>query len=276
MTERVERDVDIVTGILSSVPLLETGQDLYFVNNLKSGDGSFDNAFASLKEAQNASDENDIIFVYAGDGSSTGYNQGIVLQNGQSLLGEYNGLGLFGIQFIAPGARPLLTNTASDSIITMANDSRVSGFHLSGMSVATGGIYGQNVSGNITVNDMIIEGIGVSDVPNWDIEGRGIFFNNTGQTTLFNISNNEIYDSRHSGIGLTTQDGASTVLIEDNNIHDTATAILINSENDDATINILNNRLSNNRSQGIGLYACCGEAATTALIQDNIIVIISH
>ncbi|MBL4802836.1 MAG: right-handed parallel beta-helix repeat-containing protein [Emcibacter sp.] len=271
MSERVERDVDIVTGILKPIPLLKTGQDLYFVNNIKSGDGSFEHPFATLEEAQNASDDNDIIFVYAGDGSSTGYDQGIILQNGQSLIGEYNGLTFLGIQFVTPGARPIVTNAAANSIITMASDTSVSGLHLDGMGVATGGIYGQDVSGDIAVKDMIIVGVVVSDVPNLDIEGHGISFNNTGQTTLFNIQNNEIYDSRRSGINFITEDGASTILIEDNNIYDTESAILMRSENDAATINILNNTLSNNRDQGIGLNACCGEAATTALIQGNII-----
>lgn len=269
MSERVERDVDIVTSIVSPVALLERGQDLYFVNNTKGGDGSFEHPYATLGEAQKASDEDDIIFVYAGDGSSTGYDKGFILQNGQSLVGEFNGLTLLGLQFIAPGTRPVVTNTTASSIITLANGSTVSGLHLDGMGTSLGGIYGKNVSGTITVKDMIIEGMTVSDNPNWGIEGSGMYFNNTGQTATFNIQNNEIYDATAYGINFVTQDGATTILIEDNNIQDTEVAILTSSENDDATINILNNTLSNNLYQGIGLYACCGGAATTALIQGN-------
>ena len=55
-------------------------------NTAVGGDGTFENPFATLKGAEMASGEGDIIFVHGGDGTDGGYNEGIVLKDDQFLL----------------------------------------------------------------------------------------------------------------------------------------------------------------------------------------------
>ncbi len=63
---------------------------VFFVNNAKErcGDGSFQEPFNTLKAAQEASEPYDIIYVFYGDGTSKGMNEGIVLKDFQHLLGS--------------------------------------------------------------------------------------------------------------------------------------------------------------------------------------------
>ena len=61
-------------------------------NEPAGGDGQSNHPFDTLAEAQTASGPNDFIFVYRGDGTNLNHTAGIVLKNGQRLLGEHTGL----------------------------------------------------------------------------------------------------------------------------------------------------------------------------------------
>ena len=63
---------------------------VWYVKNDYAGpsQGTSENPFQTLAEAETAAGINDKIFVFTGDGSTTGQNAGITLQNGQSLIGE--------------------------------------------------------------------------------------------------------------------------------------------------------------------------------------------
>ncbi|HUD01981.1 MAG TPA: inverse autotransporter beta domain-containing protein, partial [Rhabdochlamydiaceae bacterium] len=59
-----------------------------FVNNTSHSNGTFESPFSTLLTAQNASVPNDVIYVFPGDGTVTGMNAGITLQNSQKFFGS--------------------------------------------------------------------------------------------------------------------------------------------------------------------------------------------
>lgn len=60
----------------------------YVKNNAAAGNGRSSNPFNTLAAGQTASAANDTIYVFAGDGTTTGQNAGITLKDGQRLIGE--------------------------------------------------------------------------------------------------------------------------------------------------------------------------------------------
>lgn len=106
----------------------------WFVNNLSSSNGTFESPFNELILAQNRSKPHDIIYVYPGDGTSTGMNAGITLKNHQKLLGaglDHQLLTTRGNITIPPQSTglPLLTHFLGE-IVTLASQNEVSGVQL--------------------------------------------------------------------------------------------------------------------------------------------------
>jgi len=108
---------------------------------------SFD-PFDTLTEAQTASAANDYIFVYFGNGTTTGQAAGIVLKNGQHLIGQHAGLSLnvnlngngapTNLVAAAAGSRPLLDDTVVDAFEGV-----------SARDVIPAEIVGMNLAGNV-------------------------------------------------------------------------------------------------------------------------------
>lgn len=67
-----------------------TGNPFFFVfvNNTSSSNGTFESPFPTLVQAQTASKPGDVIYVFAGDGTSNGMNAGITLKDKQRFLGS--------------------------------------------------------------------------------------------------------------------------------------------------------------------------------------------
>lgn len=134
-----------------------TGQPLFFVfvNNLSSSLGTFESPYSSLATAQNNSKTGDTIYVFTGDGTSTGMNAGITLQNQQRLLGSAvshafeTTVGTVIIPNLT-NQLPVITNVGAP-VITLALDNEVSGFLITG---GTSGIQGNwaSVITNCTIN----------------------------------------------------------------------------------------------------------------------------
>ena len=99
---------------------------VWFVNNTSvtgTDDGTIADPFNTLAEAVTASEPDETIFIYEGDGTSTNLDTGVVLQNGQQLFGEPQGLSVdvdgMGphppIELVASGLnKPVITNTVGD------------------------------------------------------------------------------------------------------------------------------------------------------------------
>ncbi|QQG36648.1 MAG: inverse autotransporter beta domain-containing protein [Micavibrio aeruginosavorus] len=155
LDEQPVRDIDIVTGgsttenvSTATVNNASSGaaQEIYFVDNTAAGggDGSTETPFNTIAGALAVAGANDIIYVRAGDGTATGMDSGVLLNdNGQRLVGSGTNLtfGMLDLEvagmstpvdsyvIAAATSAPVITNTvaASDGITIAANDVFVAG-----------------------------------------------------------------------------------------------------------------------------------------------------
>ncbi len=127
---------------------LARAECVWYVSNDAPGDaGTAAAPFDTLARAQNASGAGHTIYVFSGDGTTTGYSAGITLKSGQRLLGELVDLQVGGT-VLAPGvpdARPLLSATGTD-VVTLATGNVVAGLQIdpSGAGSAIAGGAGVN------------------------------------------------------------------------------------------------------------------------------------
>ncbi|HEX8618628.1 MAG TPA: Ig-like domain-containing protein, partial [Thermoanaerobaculia bacterium] len=110
-----------------TVTITLKGRVWYVRNNGPAGSGRSTNSFSTLSDAQALSVAGDTIYVYAGDGTTTGQNAGFVLKSGQRLIGQgvaltvpvsVNG-GASPTVLLAAGAKAKVTNAAP--IVSAAN-----------------------------------------------------------------------------------------------------------------------------------------------------------
>lgn len=138
LTQNVERD--------EIIPIQEKGQEVcllpcngtcqaFFVDNrAEPGDGTFEEPFATLKEAEEASSPGDLLYILPGNGTPDGMDQGIVLKEGQLLIGSGSSFSLCGqcIPACSRGASPVITNISGGSAITLAEGVEVAGIEIEG------------------------------------------------------------------------------------------------------------------------------------------------
>lgn len=117
---------------------------IWFVNNTnpKPGNGSYKNPFSTLLAAQKASKKGDIIFVFPGDNTTKGMDQGFIMKNGQRLLGAgvHHRIDFPQKKLIihAPSTTlPRITNT-NGSVVILANSCEVSGMNIVNIKNADG------------------------------------------------------------------------------------------------------------------------------------------
>jgi len=129
-----------------------TGQPwfFWFVNNTSSSNGTFESPYPTLVQAQNPSLPNQVIYVYPGDGTTTGMDAGIILKDNQMLLGASVSHPLpttVGTILIPPMASsaPNITNLSGD-VVTLANSNTVSGFNILASFSMENGIAGTGIS----------------------------------------------------------------------------------------------------------------------------------
>lgn len=139
-------------------PLTGAPYTFWFVNNLSQSAGTFESPFHQLIDAQNASSPYDVIYVFRGNGTTTGLG-GIVLQNGQKLLGAgiehviTTSAGTITIPALDTG-NPKLTNSLTNYGVVAANNNEIAGFDFG----ANRAILAQNIS-NISIHDNTIRTI---------------------------------------------------------------------------------------------------------------------
>ncbi len=120
----------------------------WFVDNTSHSDGTFESPFNTLLDAQDASNPNDIIYVYPGDGTDAGMNQCIVLQDSQQLLGSgvthpiTTTTGVVTIPALSTTS-PLISNgypfPYQLAVVLLNNSNTVSGFTIDGSLSGTVG-----------------------------------------------------------------------------------------------------------------------------------------
>ena len=202
------------------------------------GTGRSHEPFNTLAAAQSASGADDYIFVYLGDGTSTGQDGGITLQSGQHLIGEHGGLtipitsGTFNgtpapttvdLVTAVPGNRPLIDNAGGNAVsVTDAIPVEIVGLSLSGSLNAvdwtTTGIFSN--SGTLDISDNEIRSAGAEGI---DVNAGG-----TGTLTLNLTGNNFTGTAANNGIDLRTAAGVLRVDLSNNtNVQSNTNGILV-------------------------------------------------
>ena len=140
--QRVDRQEIVVVDKKRTInPAInpETGQPYFFwfVNNTSHSNGTFESPFNTLIDAQNASGPGQTIYVFSGDGTSAGMNQGITLKDGQSLLGSGTPQtfpttnGVFTVSPLT-SQMPIINNVMNvplGAAVVLAERTQVSGIH---------------------------------------------------------------------------------------------------------------------------------------------------
>ncbi len=170
-----------------------TGQPLFFifVDNTSHSLGTFESPYPTLALAQANSQVGDIIYVYPGDGTTTGMNRGITLKNSQKFWGTgiqqqvITTQGNITIPALSASA-PQITNTLGDGI-TLAANNQISGFIIK--NVMNNGIVGLNPQ-NIQVLSTTIDSSQADHIHLQYTSPGGIDLN---KLTLINGNLNAIY-----------------------------------------------------------------------------------
>lgn len=193
LDESPERDIDIVTGsaIAQSgsrvqITNAQTGQPqtIIHVNNEAGagGDGSAEAPFNNLTDAQNAANNNDIVYIHTGDGMATGQNTGITLnRSGQKLIGAGTDLVFDMSKFgTANGLPPVSTIliAASTAPVISNNTLNGHGIDITASNITVSGVVVDNANGdgiNIDADNTDIESIKISNVTVQNNNRHGIY-----------------------------------------------------------------------------------------------------
>jgi hypothetical protein len=141
-----------------------TGLPYYFVfvNNTSHSDGTYESPYHSLAQAQDHSSPNNIIYVFPGDGTTTGMDSGISLKANQKFWGAgishsiQTSQGKISIPAQSRSS-PTITNTninTEGNAITLATNNAISGFIIN--SAINDAIYGAD-SQNLEVSFCTIQ-----------------------------------------------------------------------------------------------------------------------
>jgi hypothetical protein len=179
-----------------------------FVDNESHSAGTYESPYPTLLEAETASLENQIIYVFPGDGTTNGMSDGITLKNGQMLLGAsiaYPFSTTVGTIVVPPLAvsRPKITNVAGN-VVNLANNNTVTGFDVT--VIASRGISGTTISNALLDQNSFVTTIGNT---------TGIYMDNpSGTITASNSAFNGFFDNLNakSGNGIYVESAVGSTL----------------------------------------------------------------
>lgn len=220
LTDPVARFEMIVTHldqqtILGLDPRTEDPLTIVFVNNTagSGGNGTFESPYNTLALAETNSTPGEMIYVFSGDGTSTGMNAGITLQNSQWLQSSAFNFELetaYGPVWAPAFSSQLPLIASSGDGVTLANGNIVNGFSISATS---NNIIGVGISGTEITNNYL-SGAANSDIGLSSISGEIIV---TGNTSASNSSN-----AAFVGLGITNTSGSFDANIYNNVFNNTA------------------------------------------------------
>jgi hypothetical protein len=216
---------------------------VFFVNNTSSSNGTFESPFSTLMAAANASDVNDMIYVFPGDGTTNRMTTGIVLQDGQQLFGSgishriTTAQGKIKIPAFSTTA-PSVSNTAS--VITLANGNEVSGMNVLALAAGSGidgtsGITGAIIDNNMISSIAATNGISLSGQGDFLIANNQLTNTDTGSSvgmsvvfsgnTTLNVMNN---GCSGYGVSVSISPGAGPNLLNANIVENTCSSFGLN------------------------------------------------
>lgn len=263
-----------------------TGQPyaFWFVDNTSHSQGTYESPFNTLADAASSAHENDIIIVHPGDGTDTGMNAGIILNDGQKLFGSgiahtlLTQQGIISIPALTSGL-PLLSNEGNPDVdvITCGNSNDIEGLNIS-ENYGNNGITINGKSGSYSVISNIISTVN---------GGNGIYTTGAGVGTISVIGNTFVAkDGNTFTCGIYKTNGGLSNYIIDTNLFtgiNTASGLWssINIHQDDGSISscqcfITNNTFSsqaNTYEKGNGTYIRteANNLPFTCLIENNIV-----
>ena len=166
----------------SSTATINVANRVWYVRNNDAGanDGRSISPFHTLAQAQTASSASDYIYVFKGDGTSTGQSSGIALKTGQHLIGQAQNLVVGTATLFTGNAanRPLIT-ASSGAVVTLADGVTVAGLAANPSGTANGLSGGSGLTTGATINDMTVSDTG---------SGEGIILTNSTGTIAITSS----------------------------------------------------------------------------------------
>ena len=123
---------------------VEVATRVWYVSNAAAapGDGRDASPFATLKQAESASVAGETIFVLSGNGTTVGYDEGIVLKAGQALTGQGVAADVTAtlngetVVLLAAGAAPMVARATAGTTIELATGNTVQGLNVTSSSGA--------------------------------------------------------------------------------------------------------------------------------------------
>ncbi|MGJ1334176.1 inverse autotransporter beta domain-containing protein [Sphingobacterium siyangense] len=270
LDESPERDVDIVTAARQ----IDTGLGKQVINttsgeiqrvlhvdnsNTRTGDGSKENPFNTLKAAEAALKDNDILYVNHGTGTTTGMDQGIVIDKANvQMVGSGSALTYGGITLLDAGLAPVITNTdayVDDGILGLTSYTG-NGIFVTGRNITISGI---------NVNDASASGIYVLSEGNGTDLGN-VHIQNVTASDNINDRGIVVFARNYGIIGDVTLEN---ITAERNNQH----GVQVTARTDGVIGNtFLKNITANNSTlnSGIGLFATLNGTMGSAIVTNVI------
>jgi hypothetical protein len=219
----------------------KSGKHLHFVfvDNLSlSAQGSYENPYPTLAMAEAHSKPSDIIYVFPGDGTTTGMDSGIVLQHQQKLWGSAKTQSVQTSKgtVIIPkltSVVPTISNTAGHGI-TLATNNSISGFTIEDSTA--NGIFGDNPE-NINISSCVIN--------NSQLDQISLTYNLT--SGVINIDNLTINNSNQKALFINSTVSRSMALIVNNSTIQASAADSIDASfSDEVSVELTNNTFASN------------------------------
>ena len=167
---------------------------VWYVDNDDPGNAGTSTApFSTLAQAESASAAGHTIFVFDGDGTTTGYAAGVDLKSGQRLLGEAAALqiGSDVLQAADPAARPTLTDTNAD-VVALDDGNVVRGIDVDPQGAGSGIAGASGDTGGGTIDDVRIVDTGTAGTqPGLELDGT---------TGTFDVSALTVDNSAATGV----------------------------------------------------------------------------
>ncbi len=196
--QKVDRNEIIVvdkkkTRSVAIDPATGLPYNFVFVNNTSSSNGTFESPYPTLLLAQNNSKAHDIIYVFTGDGTSKGMDNGIALKDVQMLLGSGlsytlpTTMGNVTVPIEQPG-KPLIEGT-----VTLASDNTLSGLHLNTAVVTGTDVARVNIKKNEFTTDAIQAFVNLTNLSGLisiedNIFSTSVVSENSGSIAIFNAT----------------------------------------------------------------------------------------
>jgi hypothetical protein len=235
--DNVLGNTDDLTGA-GRVTITVTPEKVWYVKNdaASGGLGRSTDPFDTLLGAEAASSANDTIYVFQGNGTTTGQNAGITLKEGQHLIGE--GVALTVPVAVNGGPNPTILRTVGSQPLI----DNTGGFGISVPDSTHVQIFGLNVAGSTNAVDVTTTAAhsGGFELANNTIRsagGNGIDVNAGGSGTLTVSLHDNTVTSTGNGIDIQRTAGSVNIIaFDDNVVHGNTAGTGINIVGTGATI----------------------------------------